>query len=413
MEVGGYHHLLPMESQAMLNDRLEMLGDNPFYRLAKLLAGVQPLANEAPLLMSAGEPQHPPPPLLAETVARNAHLWGKYPGNEGGPEFRRAVAGWLGRRYGLPDGMIDPDRQVLPLSGTKEGLYLLAQVAVPQEKNGRPPTVLLPNPYYHVYSAAAVMAGAEPVFLAATKETGFLPDLDAIPEETLDRCALFYLCSPANPQGAQAELGYLKRLIGLARRHDFVLVADECYAEIYDDTPPAGALEAAAALGGATDHVLVMHSLSKRSSAPGIRCGFVAGCPDLIRLFTRLRSYGGATVPMPLLAAATELWNEETHVAENRALYRQKFDVAERVLGGRFGFYRPPGGFFLWLDVGDGEDAARRLWADAGVKVVPGGYIAKPNADGSNIGQSYIRVALVHDADKVEAGLGRLVRALS
>ncbi len=397
----------------MLNERLEALGDNPFYRLHDLLAGTQPFANETPLLMSAGEPQHPPPTLLAETVAQNAHLWGKYPGNEGSPEFRRAVAGWLARRYGLPAGMIDPDRQVLPLSGTKEGLFLVSMVAVPQEKNGRRPTVLLPNPYYHVYSAAAAMSGAEPVFLPATKETGFLPDLDAIPADTLDRCALFYLCSPANPQGALADLEYLKKLVTLARKHDFVLIADECYAEIYDRAPPPGALEAAAALGGDTDHVLVMHSLSKRSSAPGIRCGFVAGCPALIRSFTRLRSYGGSSVPMPLLAAATALWDEESHVAENRTLYRQKFDIAERVLGGRFDFYRPPGGFFLWLDVGDGEVAAKRLWSEAAIKVVPGGYIAKPDPDGTNIGQRYIRVALIHDADTVEAGLGRLVRALS
>lgn len=396
----------------MLNERLEALGDNPFYRLATLLAGKQPLANETPLLMSAGEPQHSPPALLAETVARNAHLWGKYPGNEGDPEFRRAVAAWLTRRYKLPAGMIDADRQVLPLSGTKEGLYMLAQVAVPAEKNGRRPTVLLPNPYYHVYNAAAVMSGAEPVFLPAPAETGFLPDLDAIPEEALERCAVFYLCSPANPQGALADLDYLKRLIGLARQYDFLLVADECYAEIYDAAPPPGALEAAAALGGATDHVVVMHSLSKRSSAPGLRCGFIAGCPELIRLFTRLRSYGAPSVPMPLLAAATALWEDDAHVVENRDLYRQKFDIAERVLGGRYGFYRPPGGFFLWLNVGDGEAATRTLWTDAGIKVVPGGYIARPEADGRNIGAPYIRVAVIHDAETVEAGLSRMVRAL-
>ncbi|BBK39809.1 aminotransferase [Allostella sp. ATCC 35155] len=396
----------------MLNERLDALGDNPFYRLATLLAGRQPLANETPLLMSAGEPQHPPPALLAETVARNAHLWGRYPGNEGDPAFRRAVAAWLQRRYKLPEGMIDPDRQILPLSGTKEGLYMLAQVAVPAEKNGRRPTVLLPNPYYHVYSAAAAMSGAEPVFLPATRQSGFLPDLDAIPEELLARCAVFYLCSPANPQGVLAGLDYLKRLIELARQHDFLLVADECYAEIYDAAAPSGALEAAAELGGATDHVVVMHSLSKRSSAPGIRCGFVAGCPEVIRLFTRLRSYGGPSVPMPLLAAATALWEEETHVTENRNLYRQKFDIAERLLGGRYGFYRPPGGFFLWLDVGDGEEATSRLWTEAGIKVVPGGYIARPDADGRNVGKPYIRVALVHDAETVEAGLDRMVRVL-
>ncbi|MCC7275446.1 MAG: aminotransferase class I/II-fold pyridoxal phosphate-dependent enzyme [Alphaproteobacteria bacterium] len=397
----------------MLNERLEALGDYPFQRLADLLAGIKPLANEKPLMMSAGEPQNDPPPLLAETVARHAHLWGRYPGNEGTPEFRRAVADWLDRRYRLPAGLIDPDKQILPLSGTKEGLFMMAFLAVPQDKRGKRPVVLLPNPYYHVYSAAAVMSGAEPVFLPATRETGFLPDIDAIDPELLERCALFYLCSPANPQGALASMDYLKRLVALARKHDFVLLADECYAEIYDKEAPPGALEAAAALDGSTDKVVVMHSLSKRSSAPGLRCGFVAGCPTVLQLFRRLRSYGGATVPMPLLAAATELWREESHVLENRTLYRRKIDIAERLLGGRFGFYRPPGGFFLWLDVGDGEAAAKRLWAEAAIKVVPGGYIAKPDADGVNIGRSYIRVALVHDLDTVEAGLTRFVRALA
>jgi len=396
----------------MLNERLEALGDYPFARLNALISGLQPKANETPLLMSAGEPQHDPPALLAETVAQNAHLWGKYPPNDGTPAFRRAAAGWLARRYRLPEGMIDPDRQVLPLVGTKEGLFLAALMAVPERKAGQRPAVLLPNPYYHVYSAGAAMSGAETVFLPATRATGFLPDLDAIDPALLARTALFYLCSPANPQGALADLAYLKRLVGLAREHDFVLLVDECYAEIYDQDPPPGALEACAALGGATDKVLVMHSLSKRSSAPGLRSGFVAGCPTLVRMFQRLRSYGGPTVPLPLLAAATALWDDEAHVVENRALYRRKIDIAERLLGGRFGFYRPPGGFFLWLDVGDGEAAATRLWADAAIKVVPGAYVSRPLADGTNPGQPYIRVALVHDPATVESGLARFLRAL-
>ncbi|MGE0717289.1 MAG: aminotransferase class I/II-fold pyridoxal phosphate-dependent enzyme [Alphaproteobacteria bacterium] len=396
----------------MLNERLETLGGYPFRRLADLLAGIKPVANETPLMMSAGDPQFAPPPVLAESVARNAHLWNRYPPNEGTPEFREAVAGWLQRRYGLPAGMIDPERHVLPLAGTKEGLFLVAQLVVPQAKGGRRPTVLLPNPYYHVYGAAAGMSGAEPVFLAATTETGFLPELDAIDPDALDRCALFYLCSPANPQGALAGIDYLKRLIGMAHRHDFVLLVDECYAEIYDALPPPGALEAAAALGGDTDRVLVMHSLSKRSSAAGLRSGFVAGDAQLLKQFLRLRSFGGPAMPLPLMAAATELWNEEGHVVETRERYRRNIDIAERHLGGRFSFYRPPGGFFLWLDVGDGEEAARRLWTEAAIKVVPGGYIARPGADGTNIGDPYIRVALVHDADAVDSGLARLGRVL-
>ena len=397
----------------MLNERLEALGDYPFQRLANLLASVQPTANETPLMMSAGDPKHDPPALLAEAVARNAKLWGSYPRTEGTPEFRKACADWLKRRYRLPDALVDPDKQVLPLSGSKEGLFLAALLAVPQEKRGKRPTVLLPNPYYHVYTAGAGMSGAEPVFLDATKETGFLPDLDAIPVDALERCALFYLCSPANPQGTFASLDYLKRLIGLARQHDFVLLVDECYAEIYDKAPPPGALEAAAAIGEGTANILVMHSLSKRSSAPGTRCGFVAGCPALMPKFQRLRNYGGATVPGPLLAAATELWNEESHVEANRALYRQKFDIAERIFGDRFEFYRPPGGFFLWLKVGDGERAAETLWRDAAIKVVPGEYIGKPDAAGRNPGAGYIRVALVHDSATIEAALTRFARVLA
>ncbi len=332
---------------------------------------------------------------------------------QGTPAYRTACAEWLARRYRLPPGMIAGERHVLSLNGTKEGLFLVAAMAVPQEKRGREPVVLMPNPYYLVYNGAAQMAGAEPVFLDATSRTGFLPDLDAIPDAVLARTALFYLCSPANPQGAIASLDYLKQAIRLARAHDFVLAVDECYCEIYDKEAPPGALEACAALGGDLANVLIFHSLSKRSSAAGLRCGFVAGDAKLIELMNTLRSYGGAQVPLPIQAAATALWRDEAHVDANRALYRKKFDVAERVLKGRFGFYRPPGGFLLWLDVGDGEQAALTLWREAAVRTLPGAYIARPNARGENPGQRYIRVALVHDDATIEAGLSRMVQVLA
>src|SRR5207248_8042437 len=208
--------------------------------------------------------------------------------------------------------------------------------------------------YYLVYNGAATMAGAEAVFLDATRENAFLPDLDAIPGEQLERAALFYLCSPANPQGTIASLDYLTQAIALARRYDFVLAVDECYAEIYDRMPPPGALEACAALGegfgpNLFSNLVVFHSLSKRSSAAGLRCGFAAGDPGLIGHFRHLRDYGGCQVPLPIQAAATALWRDEAHVEENRAAYRRKFDIAEAALAGRFGFYRPDGGFFLWL----------------------------------------------------------------
>jgi N-succinyldiaminopimelate aminotransferase len=272
--------------------------------------------------------------------------------------------------------------------------------------------VLLPNPYYLVYNGGATMAGAEVVHLDATAATSFLPDLAAIDPALLERAALFYLCTPANPQGAVADLDYLKKAITLAREYDFVLAVDECYCEIYDDRAPPGALEACVGLGGDLRNVLVFHSLSKRSSAAGLRCGFVAGDPALIARFQRLRSYGGAQIPLPLQHAAAALWEDEAHVEANRALYRRKFDIAEKMLKGRFGFYRPPGGFFLWLDVGDGEAAAKRLWREAAIRTLPGAYIARANGGGENPGRRYIRVALVHDDATIAPGMERMASVL-
>ncbi len=395
------------------NPRLDKLGDYAFTKVAQLLAPVAPQANATPIVMSVGDPQHSPPDFVQRVIAENARLWNRYPPMTGTQAYREAVAAWLARRYRLPAGMISPERNILPVAGTKEGLFLVAQVLVPEAKAQRTPIVLLPNPYYMVYSGAGVMAGAETHFLNATRDTGFLPDLDAIPEETLARTAAFYLCSPSNPQGAVADLAYLKQAIALARAYDFVLVIDECYAEIYDQAPPPGGLEACAALGDDFSHVIVFHSLSKRSSAAGLRIGFVAGDPAVIGRFLELRSYGGCQIPLPIQEAATALWREESHVEENRALYRSKFDVAERVLDGKFGFYRPQGGFFLWLEVGDGEQAALKLWREAAVRTLPGGYLARKNGRGINPGERYIRVALVHDDATVEDGLERIVRVLA
>jgi N-succinyldiaminopimelate aminotransferase len=396
-----------------VNSRLNALVDNPFTKLRVLLDGIRPATNEALLPWAVGEPQHDPPALLAETLAKNAHLWNRYPPPPGTPEYRAACAAWLTRRYRLPAGMIEGDRHVLIANGSKEALFLAAQLTVPPEKAGRRPTVLMPNPYYNVYNGGGTLAGAETIYLDCTKETGFLPDLDAIPEETLARCALFYLCSPANPQGAVASLDYLKKAIQLARAHDFVLASDECYSELYDRVPPAGALEACASLGGGFEKVLVFHSLSKRSNAAGMRCGFVAGDPHLIERFAHLRSYAAAQVPLPIQEAAMALWNEETHVDAVRALYRRKFDIAEKHLAGHFDFYRPDGGFFLWLDVEDGERAALALWKEAGIRTLPGAYTSITNPGAANPGQRYIRVAIVHDDATIEDGMKRLRRVLT
>lgn len=390
----------------MWNPRLDDLVDYPFDRLRALLADADPPAGVEPLVMSIGEPQHSPPALIAETLAAHAHLWGRYPPVEGTPELRDAIMAWLTRRYRVDLKGLG----ILPLAGTREGLFMAAQLVMPEAKGGGRPVVLMPNPFYQVYSGAAVMAGAQPVFLPATSNNGFLPDLDQVPEEVWARTALVYLCSPANPQGAVADLGYLARAIERTRRAGGVLALDECYAEIYSDAPPPGGLEVCRTLGDGYDNVLVFHSLSKRSNAPGLRSGFVAGDADLIARFRLLRSYGGATLPMPVMAASAALWRDESHVEENRALYRSKFDRAAAILKDRLGFYRPSGGFFLWLDVGDGEVVTRRLWRETGVRVLPGAYLARADSTGWNPGSRFIRVAMVHGEETTARALERLVR---
>ncbi|MGP1394827.1 MAG: aminotransferase class I/II-fold pyridoxal phosphate-dependent enzyme [Inquilinaceae bacterium] len=394
----------------MINDALQRLTEYPFPRLAGLLDGIAPPPGTRPVILSIGDPQHPAPDVIGAVLHANAHLWNRYPPLDGTPEFREAACGWLRRRFAVADGLIDPDRAILPLSGTREGLFLSALLTVPARKGGATPAVCMPNPFYAPYEGAARMAGAEPVFLHTDAGTGFLPDLDALTPSLLDRTALFYLCSPGNPQGAAAPRAYLERLIGLARRHGFVLALDECYTEIYGGEPPAGGLEAA---GGALDNLLLFQSLSKRSNAAGLRAGFTVGDPRLIASFRRLRGYAAAGMPLPIQAAAAALWRDDAHVETNRALYRAKFDAAERALAGRLPFRRPDGGFFLWLEVGDGEAAARRLWGEAGIKVLPGAYLAQPDADGINRADSYIRVALVHDEPVVRDALERLADILS
>ncbi|NUB13778.1 aminotransferase class I/II-fold pyridoxal phosphate-dependent enzyme [Azospirillum brasilense] len=400
---------------ALVNDRLDRLSDYPFTRLAALLSGVTPRANAEPIMMSVGEPQHQPPAIIDETLRANAHLWGKYPPVGGTPEFREAVGAWLARRYALPDGLFDAEKSVLPVSGTREALFLLALLAVPPSKAGRQPAVLMPNPFYAPYEGAALLAGAEPVFLPSTRETGFLPDLDALTPELLERTALFYLCTPANPQGAAADAAYLERAIGLARRYGFILAVDECYAEIYLDKPPVGALQVASGLdhgGKPWANILVFHSLSKRSSAAGLRSGFVAGDPELMSRFTPLRRASHPRVPAAALSARRAPAGGRAPLVGHRPPPRAKFDAAEASLKGRYGYYRPDGGFFLWLEVGDGEEATRRLWAEGGIRVLPGAYLTRCNPGEANPGAPFIRIALVNDAETVAHACGTIARIL-
>ena len=392
----------------MLNSRLKLLTDYPFQRLTDLLGG-GPVPDS--IVMSIGEPQHTPPPMVAQILAENSALWGKYPPANGSAEFRRAAADWLERRFKLPQGYVNADRAILPVAGTREALFMVAQVTC-SDKEGKQPVVLLPNPFYQVYAGAALMAGAEPVFVPGANGPSSQPDYSTLSPEILKRTTLAYLCSPANPQGSVADAALLERCIATARAYDFVLAVDECYSEIWDQVEPPGALTACASLGSTMANVVVFHSLSKRSSVPGLRSGFIAGDHDIISAFGRLRSYGGAATPLPILAAATALWRDEAHVDESRCLYRAKLDMAERLLGGRFNFTRPAGGFFLWLDVDDGETAAVNLWQQANIRVLPGAYLARIGADGVNPGKSFIRVALVHSLAITERALTRMAEVL-
>ncbi len=353
--------------------------------------------------MTIGEPKHPFPEWVGEVLASNLGGFGQYPVNEGAPAHLAAISGWLARRYGVEIG---PDR-VLTLNGTREGLYNAAMALCPETKDGKQPAVLCPNPFYQVYAVAAVSVGAEPVFVPATDETGHLPEYAALPQDVLDRTTLCYICSPANPQGAVAGRDYWAALIALAEKHDFQILADECYSEIYKGAPPPGILEVAAELGTDPERVVAFHSLSKRSNLPGLRSGFVAGGPETIRRMRQLRAYAGAPLPMPLQAVAARAWGDEAHVEENRALYAEKYALADRILGNVPGYRSPEAGFFLWLPVPDGEAAALKLWTETGVRVLPGAYLGR-DAGAGNPGDGYIRVALVAPKDEVARGLTAL-----
>lgn len=396
----------------MHNPRLDRLTDYPFQRLAALLEGLTPGA--APRLFSIGEPQHPVPPLVGQVLAEGLDGWGRYPPTNGTAAWRQAVAAWLTRRYHLPEGLISAETGLVPVSGTREALYLAGQLILPESKGNRRPLAVMPNPFYQVYLGSAVMNGADVELVPANAETGFLPDIAGLPAETLDRAGVVTVCSPANPQGAVATLDYWKELILLARRHDFVLIADECYSEIWRTAPPPGALEACVALGGSLANVLVFNSLSKRSSVPGMRSGFVTGDPDLVARFLRLRAYAAPGMALPISAASAALWSDEAHVEENRRLYQAKMDMADRLLGPVLpGFKAPAGGFFLWLPVADGEAFTKHLWTETGIKLLPGAYLTQPDASGHNAGAGYARVALVHDLATTEQALGDIARVLA
>jgi len=383
---------------------------SPFARLAELLAPHQP--GKPLITLSLGEPQHPLPGFVGPVLAKHIGDFGRYPIAKGIEPFRRAAANWLANRFQLPR-TIDPDSEILVLNGSREGLFLAA-IAAARYVGGRrgKPAILMPNPFYPAYAAGARAADCEAIFLPTTLANGFLPDLDALEEATLARTVAIYLASPANPQGAVASQEYFSRLKQLADRFGFMILSDECYSEIYTQAAPGSMLECA---GPDFSQVVAFQSLSKRSNLPGMRVGFAAGDARFLAMFHELRNVAAPQVPVPLQQVAIAAYSDEAHVEENRRLYRVKFDLADQILGNRYGYHRPAGGFCVWLDVsqrGGDEAATVKLYKDGGVRVIPGSYLARQQPDGSNPGAGYIRLALVADSETTADALHRLVEIL-
>lgn len=383
-----------------MNPDLQKLQPYPFERLAKLKEGLPPPADKSPIALYIGEPRHPTPGFIAEAMMTHAHGLANYPLTRGGTELRRAIAAWLTQRFALPAGAIDPETHILPVNGTREALFAFAQAVVDRT---RPARVIMPNPFYQIYEGAALLAGGEPYFANISAQTGHLADYASIPEDVLAQCQLLYLCSPGNPTGAVADTTGLQRLIRLADEYDFVIASDECYSEIYgdEDQPPPGLLQAAAAMGRSDfRRCVVFHSLSKRSNAPGLRSGFVAGDADIIARFLKYRTYHGCAMSLPVQAASTIAWRDEAHVRDNRRQYREKFDAVLEILAPVLDVNRPPAGFYLWPRTPvKGEAFARDLFARYNVTVLPGSYLSR-DAHGCNPGEDHVRMALVAPLDE-------------
>lgn len=380
-------------------ERFSNLPEYAFPRLRSLLDAHAPGGDV--VHMTIGEPRHAMPDFVGDVLAENLADFAKYPNNFGSDALLSAIGNWLAQRF---DVRVDTQTQIMALNGTREGLMNACIALCPETKNGKTPVVLTPNPFYQVYAVAAVTVGAEPIFVPATKDTGFLPDYAALPVDVLDRTAIAYVCTPSNPQGAVASRAYLRALIQLAEKHDFKVFSDECYSEIYRGAPPVSAMQVAREMGADPERVVIFHSLSKRSNLPGLRSGFVASGPQNMSHIKQLRAYSGAPLPMPIQAVSARVWADEAHVSASRALYVEKFAIADEVFAGIDGAGAPDAGFFLWLPVDDGEAAAMKLWTQTGIRVLPGAYLSR-DVDGENPGKAYIRVALVAPKEETQRGL--------
>ena len=378
----------------MMPTRFDALPTATWPRLRALLDGHAPGGDL--INMTIGEPKHPFPGWVGPTLIEAIAEFNSYPDNNGTPELRKSIGGFLNRRYGVN---MDIDSQLMVLNGTREGLFN-AVVALCQTDSN----ILIPNPFYQVYTVAAMAIGAQPVYLPASMKSGFLPDLDALTSAELNKTSAFFLCSPSNPQGAVASVDYWMRLIALAEIYDFKIFADECYSEIYRRSPPPGALEVAVQMGADPERVVAFHSLSKRSNLPGLRSGFVVSGAKNIARIKQLRAYAGCPVAGPIQHVSAQVWADEDHVVANRQLYCGKFEAADHIFAEIQSYNSPEAGFFLWLPVEDDEVAALKLWTETGVRVLPGSYLGQV-ANEQNPGSGYVRVALVAPKEEMQRGL--------
>lgn len=394
-----------------MNPHLNKLKTYPFEKLARLKAGITPPAELRHIAMSIGEPQHPPPDFIIESLNRNAAGLANYPQAKGLSALREAIVAWLNRRFSLPVGVLDAERHVLPVSGTREGLFAFAQAIIdPQDTQA---LVLMPNPFYQIYEGAAYLAGATPYYLNTTPETDYLPDIDSVPDTVWRRCRLLYLCSPGNPTGAVMDTAYYQRVLKLADKYNFIIAADECYAELYqdDNKPPTGLLEVCTATGRDDfERCVVFHSLSKRSNVPGLRSGFVAGDAGIMERFALYRTYHGCALPVPAQMASIDAWNDNAHVIANRALYRQKFADAAATLPGAT---IPPAAFYLWFQTPiDDEKFSRELFARQNITTLPGSYLSR-DTDRGNPGKNHVRISLVPDVNTCAEAMRRIANFLN
>ena len=379
-----------------MNEALPHLQPYPFERLAAIRRDIDPPKAKKPIDLSLGEPKHPTPHFIIEAVSAHLEELARYAATRGTDELRQAIVDWLIARFGLPPTSLSAEENVLPVNGTREALFAIAQCVINRTQDH--PLVIIPNPFYQIYEGATLLAGARPWFVNCLSENHLLPDFGSIPEEVWARCQLVYVCSPNNPTGSILHLAAFTQLLDLAERYDFIIASDECYSEIYleESRPPLGLLEAAAKIGR-TDYrrCLVFHSLSKRSSVPGLRSGFVAGDAEVIEKFLRYRTYHGCAMPLYVQAASCAAWRDETHVVENRERYREKFEAVLEILSPVIRIDRPEAGFYLWpaLPIDDIE-FTRGLLAQENVTVLPGSFLAR-TAEGQNPGHRRVRIALV------------------